>query len=319
MSVTLDDIRAAAERGADVVHQTPVLRSSFYDDLLGMRLFLKCENFQRVGAFKFRGATNAVRLLSDTDAARGVFTHSSGNHGQALALAARQRGIPAWIVMPTDAPGVKRRAVEGYGATVVPCEPTLAARESTAERVLGETGATFVHPYDNDHIIAGAGTAALELMEEVIGLDAVIAPVGGGGLLSGTCRAVHGLDRDAMVLAAEPELADDAARSLEAGRLIPAGPTTTVADGLKTSLSERTFGIINAHVAEIITVSDAEILTHQRTVLERMKILIEPSSATVLAALAKRRRAFAGMSVGAIISGGNADVDALPISDRRSG
>lgn len=312
MTVTLDDVRAAHARIRDVVHRTPVIASSYYDDRLGMRLFIKCENQQRVGAFKFRGATNAVRLLSEADAARGVVTHSSGNHAQALALAARQRGIPAWIVMPEDAPGVKRRAVEGYGATVVPCEPTLAARESTAARVMEETGATFIHPYDDDRVIAGAGTAALELMEDVIGLDAVITPVGGGGLLSGTCIAAHGLNRDVMVLAAEPELADDAARSIEAGKLIPAGPTTTIADGLKTSLADRTFQIIHEHVAEIITVSEDAIREHLRTVLERMKIVIEPSCATVFAALEKRRRAFAGMSVGVVLSGGNVDLDVLP-------
>ncbi|MDJ0975922.1 MAG: pyridoxal-phosphate dependent enzyme [Planctomycetota bacterium] len=312
MSVTLDDVRAAAARLEGVVHETPVLTSSYYDDRLGMRCFFKCENLQKVGAFKFRGASNAVLQLSEEDAANGVVTHSSGNHAQALALAAEQRGIPAWIVMPTDAPSVKRAAVKGYGATVVPCAPTLASREATAERVMHETGATFIHPYDDDRIIAGAGTAALELMETVIGLDAVITPVGGGGLLSGTCIAVHGLDPEVMVLAAEPELADDAARSLEAGELIPAGPTTTIADGLKTSLSARTFAILQQHVHEIVTVTEDAIREHMRTVWERMKIIIEPSCATVLAALEKRRSAYAGSSVGVIISGGNVDLDNLP-------
>lgn len=312
MTVTLADVRAAAERIVGRAKRTPVLTSSYYDDRLGMRCFFKCENMQKVGAFKFRGATNAVRLLDEAEAARGVVTHSSGNHAQALALAARQRAIPAWIVMPEDAPGVKRRAVEGYGATVIACEPTLASRESTAQRVMLETGATFIHPYDDDRIIAGAGTAALELMEEVIGLEAVITPVGGGGLLSGTCVAAHGLDSEVMVLAAEPELADDAARSLEAGELIPAGPTTTIADGLKTSLAPRTFAILDKHVHEIITVSEDAIREHMRTVWERMKLVIEPSSATVLAALEKRSPAYANLGVGLILSGGNVDLDDLP-------
>ncbi|MDA1194096.1 MAG: pyridoxal-phosphate dependent enzyme [Planctomycetota bacterium] len=309
---TIHDVRAAAERLEGEVHRTPVMTSQAIDAIVGMKLYFKCENLQRVGAFKFRGATNAVRSLADAEAARGVVTHSSGNHAQALALAAARRGIPAWVVMPTNAPAVKRRAVEGYGATVVPCEPTLAARESTADRVQAETGATFIHPYDDPRVIAGQGTAALELMADVLGLDAVVAPVGGGGLCSGTCIAVHGLNPNVAVYGAEPERANDAQRSLEAGHLIPVGAADTIADGLRTSLSERTFGILRAHVAGIVSVSEAEILHALRVVLERLKLVIEPSAAVPLAACARLHPALAGKRVGVILSGGNVDWDALP-------
>jgi len=309
---TLDDVLAAADRIADEAKRTPVLTCASIDEIVGMRLHFKCENFQKVGAFKFRGATNAVRMLGDAEAARGVVTHSSGNHAQALALAARRRGIPAWIVMPTNAPGVKRRAVAGYGATIVDCEPTLAAREAGAARVLEETGATFVHPYDDARVIAGQGTAALELLDDVLGLDAVVAPVGGGGLMSGTCIAVRGLDPKVRLYGAEPENADDARQSLDAGKRIPVGAANTIADGLRTSLSDLTFGILQTHLDGLPTVREDEIVNAMRLVWERMKILIEPSSAVALAACARLHPELEGKRVGLLLSGGNVDLDRLP-------
>jgi threonine dehydratase len=312
VSPTLDDVLAAAARIAGEVKRTPVWTCESIDAIVGMRLYFKCENFQKVGAFKFRGATHAVRMLDDAQAARGVVTHSSGNHAQALALAARRRGVPAWIVMPTNAPEVKRRAVLGYGATIVDCEPTLAAREAGAAAVIEETGATFIHPYDDARVIAGQGTAALELLDDVLGLDAVIAPVGGGGLMSGTCIAVHGLDPTVRLYGAEPANADDARRSLEAGELIPVGAANTIADGLRTSLSELTFGILRAHLDGLPTVAEDEIVNAMRLVWERMKIVIEPSSAVPLAACARLHAELQGKRVGIILSGGNVDLDRAP-------
>ena len=309
---TIDDVRAAAARIEGEAHRTPVMTCEAIDAIVGMKLYFKCENLQKVGAFKFRGATNAVRSLGDDEAARGVVTHSSGNHAQALALAAKRRGIPAWVVMPTNAPTVKRKAVAGYGATIVDCEPTLEARETTAARVMDETGATFIHPYDDPRIIAGQGTAALELLQDVLGLDAVIAPVGGGGLCSGTCIAVHGTNPSVAVYGAEPALADDAARSLDAGELIPVGATKTIADGLRTSLSDLTFGILREHVRAIPTVAEDEIVNAMRLVWERMKLVIEPSAAVPLAACARLHPELAGKRVGIVFSGGNVDLDGLP-------
>jgi threonine dehydratase len=289
--VSIDDIQQAAQRIAGRVHRTPVLTCTAIDGMVGASLFFKCENFQKVGAFKMRGATNAVLSLTAEEAGRGVATHSSGNHAQALALAARQRGIPAYIVMPSSAPAVKRAAVEGYGAEIITCQPTLQSREETLGQVVERTGAVFIHPYDNDRIIAGQGTAALELLEETSALDVVMAPVGGGGLLSGTALAVKALAPDARVIAAEPAGADDAARSLAAGRIIPSVDPDTVADGLLTSLGERNFPIIRKHVAEIWTVEDPRIIAAMKLVWERMKIIIEPSSAVCLAAdLVRRQR-----------------------------
>ncbi|MDJ0523026.1 MAG: pyridoxal-phosphate dependent enzyme [Planctomycetota bacterium] len=312
MGVTLHDVLDAAQRLAGEAHRTPVLTCESIDRIVGMRLFFKCENFQKVGAFKFRGATNAVRMLADDQAQRGVVTHSSGNHAQALALAAKRRGIPAWIVMPRGAPAVKRAAVEGYGATVVECEPTLAAREEGAARVVEETGAVFIHPYDDDRVIAGQGTAALELYDDILGLDAVIAPVGGGGLMSGTCIAIHGRDPGVKLYGAEPENADDAHRSMEAGELIPVDKADTIADGLRTSLSDRTFAILREHLDGLPTVSEDEIVHAMRLVWERMKIIIEPSCAVPLAACARLHPELAGKRVGIILTGGNVDLDRLP-------
>ncbi len=302
----MEDVREAHDRIQGVIHRTPVMTCRSLDELSGRQLFFKCEQFQRVGAFKFRGASNVILGLSDREATRGVCTHSSGNHAQALARAARERGIPAWIVMPTTAPAVKRAAVEGYGATVIPCEPTLEARETTAASVISDTAATFVHPYDDDRIIAGQGTASKELIEDVDDLDAVMAPIGGGGLMSGTCVTTRALRPDAVLVGAEPRGADDAARSLAADRLILQTSPDTICDGLLTSLSDRTFSILRDHLKAIVTVSDDEVLAAQQLLLERAKLWVEPSSATVLAAILRDdcpiRR---GARVGLILSGGN--------------
>lgn len=307
---SLADLDAAAARLRGRVHRTPVMTCATFDERLGLSVFFKCENFQKVGAFKFRGATNAVQLLSDDEAARGVVTHSSGNHAQALALAARQRGIRAWIVMPENAPAVKRAAVEGYGATIVTCASTIADRETTAARVQDETGATFIHPYDDVRIIAGQSTAARELLEDVPDLDALVVPVGGGGLASGTCLSAHAHREDLPVYGAEPEGADDARRSLEAGRLVPVealpgGGPDTIADGLRTSLSARTFAILRAHLTSITAVPDEATTRWLHDVWARMKILIEPSSAVPLAALEVLAPGLRGQRVGVIFSGGN--------------
>jgi threonine dehydratase len=310
--VSIDDIQQAAARIAGRVHRTPVLTCTAVDELAGASLFFKCENFQKVGAFKMRGATNAVLSLSDDEAARGVATHSSGNHAQALALAARQRGISAYIVMPSSAPGVKRAAVEGYGAEIITCKPTLQSREETLGQVVERTGAVFIHPYDNDRIIAGQGTAALELLEEEPDLDVVMAPVGGGGLLAGTALTVKALAPNARVIAGEPEGADDAAKSLAAGHIIPSVDPDTVADGLLTSLGQRNFPIIQENVSAIWTVGDPAIIAAMKLMFERMKIVVEPSSAVCLAAVLAHREEVAGLRIGIILSGGNVDLDRLP-------
>jgi len=310
----LDAIRAAAERIAPYAHRTPVMTCRALDELAGRRLHFKCEHLQKVGAFKFRGACNAVMLLDADAAARGVVTHSSGNHAQALALAARLRGIAAHIVMPANAPAVKRRAVAGYGARVIDCEPTLDARETTAQRVIDETGATLVHPYNDPNVIAGQGTVALELIDQIKSLDAIITPVGGGGLLSGVCLAARALRPDVRRFAAEPAGADDAARSLAAGQLIPQTDPQTVADGLRTSLGSLTWPIIRDHVERIITVTDEQIIAAMRLAWQRAKLLIEPSAAVPLAAvLTDKFRALPGLDrVAIVLSGGNVDLDDLP-------
>ena len=312
-AVNYDDVVAAHERIRDRIHRTPVLTSRTLDSMTGRSLFFKCENMQRVGAFKFRGATNAVLSLDDDAARRGVCTHSSGNHAQALALAARQRGIPAWIVMPTSAPAVKRRAVEGYGATVVPCEPTLEARETTCAQVIADTGATMVHPYDNSAVIAGQGTCAKELIEDAGPLDAVIVPVGGGGLMSGSCITTRALLPEALLIGAEPKGADDAARSLAAGELIPQDGPDTICDGLLTSLGELTWPILRDHLEQIITVDDGQVIDAMRLIWERMKIIIEPSCATVLAvAMSEAFASVPGDRIGLVLTGGNVDLATLP-------
>jgi threonine dehydratase/serine racemase len=313
-SLGLAAVRAAAARIAGVAHRTPVATCATLDRLAGRSLFFKCEHLQKVGAFKFRGAYNAVLGLAPETAARGVVTHSSGNHAQALALSAKLRGIPAHIVMPRNASPVKRRAVEVYGGRVIACEPTLAARETTAAAVLAETGGTLIPPYDHADIIAGQGTAALELLEQVPELDAVIAPVGGGGLVSGVCVAAKGIKPAIRVFAAEPKEADDAARSKAAGTLIPQTAPHTIADGLRTSLGELTWPIIRDQVERVITVREEEIIHAMRLAWERAKLLIEPSAAVALAAaLTAEFRDLPGLNrVGIILSGGNANLDELP-------
>ncbi len=308
----LDAIRAAHARIAPYVHRTPVLTCHGLDEAVGARLHFKCENLQKIGAFKARGATNAVFSLPGSDARRGVVTHSSGNHGAALAYAAARRGVPAWVVMPESAPVVKQDNVRRFGATIRFCAPTLAAREAACAEIGRETGATLIHPFDNEHVIAGQGTAALELLDDVPDLDVVVAPVGGGGLLSGTAIAAKSLRRDTRVWGAEPANADDAARSFRSGRVEPLPATTTIADGLRTTLSLRTLGAIRAHVDAIGTASEEGIVRAMRATWERMKIVIEPSSAVPLACLLERTLAAPGARIGVIVSGGNVDLDRLP-------
>lgn len=312
MPPTLNDIQKAAERIQPYAHRTPVLTNESLNQKLGAQIFLKCENFQKVGAFKFRGACNAVYSLSAEEAARGVCTHSSGNHAQALALAAKMRGIPAYIVMPDNAPIVKKEAVAGYGGIITFCEPTLEARETTLAKIEQETGATVIHPYNNEHVITGQGTAALELLEDVPGLDVIIAPVGGGGLLSGTAIAATEIRKGIRVIAGEPETADDAYRSLQAGKIIPSINPKTVADGLLTSLGELTFPIIQQRVEQIVTVGEAGIIASMKYVWERTKIIIEPSSAVAIGVLWEKKIDLSGLKVGVIISGGNVDLGKLP-------
>jgi threonine dehydratase len=307
-------VEAAAERIAVLAHITPIATCHTLDRLAGRALFFKCEHLQKAGAFKFRGACNAVRKLSSDVAQRGVVTHSSGNHAQALALAARMREIPAHIVMPANASPVKRRAVEGYGARVIECEATLTARETTAAQVLAETGGTLIPPYNHPDVIAGQGTVALELLEQTNHLDAIIAPVGGGGLISGICIAARAIRPSVRIFAAEPAGADDAARSKAAGELIPQTGPKTIADGLLTSLGDLTWPIIRDQVEQVFTVSEAEIVQAMRLAWERGKLLIEPSSAVALAAvLTEQFRKLEGLDrVGIVLSGGNVNVDALP-------
>jgi threonine dehydratase len=306
------ELQVTAEAIAPHVHRTPVLTSRQLDAISGASLFFKCENFQKVGAFKFRGATNAVMNLTEEQRANGVVTHSSGNHAAALAHAAVSRGVKAYIVMPSSAPEVKKRAVAGYGAEITYCKPTLEAREAAAAEVIATTGATMIHPFDNFHIIAGQGTAAMEMLQDIPAPDAIIAPVGGGGLLSGTAIAVRHLAPAAEIYGAEPLLADDAARSLHTGTLQPALPPSTIADGLLTSLCERTFTVIRENVIDILTVTEDQIVEAMRLIWERMKIVVEPSSAVPLAAVLANRGLFSGKKVGIIISGGNVDLAKLP-------
>lgn len=306
------DVRAAHERIAPFVHLTPVITSRSLDAAVGARLHLKCENLQKVGAFKARGACNAVLSLPDAVAARGVVTHSSGNHGAALAYAASQRGITAHVVMPDNAPRIKVANVEGFGAKVHFCAPTLAAREALCGELVRTTGATLVHPYDDPDVIAGQGTATLELLAAHPDLDVVIAPVGGGGLLSGTAIAAHGVNPGVTVLGAEPAGADDAARSFASGRLETMPHPATIADGLRGALSARTLLALRTHVQAIGTCSEGAIVAAMRLVWERAKIVIEPSSAVVLAALLEKTLDVQGRRVGVIVTGGNVDLDRLP-------
>ncbi len=312
MQPDLSAIRTAAARIRPYAHRTPVMTCASLDTQVGAQLFLKCENLQKVGAFKFRGATNAVFSLSDTEAARGVVAHSSGNHAQALALAARLRGIPAYIVMPDNAPAVKKAAVAGYGGQITFCAPTLAAREATQAAVVAATGATVVHPYNDVRVIAGQGTATLELLEDVPDLDVILAPVGGGGLLSGTAIAATELSPNIRVIGVEPAGADDAYRSLAAGSIIPSLQPQTIADGLLTSLGDLTFPIIRDRVEQIVTVSEEAIVAAMKFIWERAKLIVEPSAAVPIAALWEQRIDLSGLRVGVILSGGNVDLGRLP-------
>jgi threonine dehydratase len=308
----LDAIRSAQARIAPHVHRTPVLRCRSLEAEVGAELYFKAENLQRTGAFKARGASNAVFSLAPEEARRGVVTHSSGNHGAALAYAAQRRGIPAFVVMPENAARVKQDNVRRRGGTIRLCKPTVEAREAACDAVRRETGATLIHPFDDPRVIAGQGTAALELLEESPGLDAVAAPVGGGGLLSGTSIAVKSTDPAARVYGAEPANADDAARGFRSGKVEPLPAATTIADGLRTTLSPRTLGAIRAHVDAIGTASEEAIVRAMRMIWERMKIVVEPSSAVPLACLLEKTLDARGMRVGIILSGGNVDLDRLP-------
>lgn len=293
-------------------HRTPVLSCESINQITRGRIYFKCENFQKVGAFKFRGATNAVMSLSDEEAKRGVGTHSSGNHAAALALAAKNRGVAAYVVMPENAPEIKKKAVTGYGAKVTYCIPTLEARESTLANVIAETGATEVHPYDNFAVIAGQGTAAMEMLEDEPHFDIVLVPVGGGGLLAGSALSIKHLSPRTKIIACEPEGADDAHRSFLKGEIIPSINPQTIADGLLTSLGERNFAIIKEHVDDIVTVSEESIIQAMRMVWERMKIVIEPSSAVPLAAILEEKVDAQDQKTGIIVSGGNLDLENLP-------
>ncbi len=309
---TLDDMLAAHKRIKPYIHRTPVLTSRMLDEETGAQLFFKCENFQKAGAFKARGASNAVFGLSDDMLEKGVATHSSGNHALSLSYAAGRRGIPCTVVMPRTAPQAKKDAVIGYGGQIVECEPSTSSREATFAEVVKETGAEFVHPYNDPRVIAGQGTCSRELIEQVENLDAVIAPIGGGGMISGTCLTLSNLAPNVKIYAAEPEQADDAARSFRAGHIIADDAPETVADGLKVPLKDLTWHFVSNHVTDILTVSEQEIIDAMKLIWKRMKIVIEPSSAVPLAAILKNKETFAGKRVGVIITGGNVDLDKLP-------
>ena len=309
---TLTDIKSTHERIKPFIHRTPVLTSRQLNRIFECEMFFKCENFQKAGAFKFRGATNAVQLLTKEERKRGVVTHSSGNHAGALSLAASMNGVKSYIVMPENAPEVKVNAVKGYGAEITFCKPTLQSREETARGIIEKTGAVLVHPYDNYNVICGQGTAAVELLEDINDIEIIVAPVGGGGLLSGTATAARAVNDKIKIMGAEPLNANDAWKSFTSGILTPSVNPSTIADGLLTSLSELTFSIIRKNVDDIYTVREDSIIECMLLVWERMKIVIEPSSATVLAVIRENPGFFRGRRVGLIISGGNVDFRKLP-------
>ncbi|MBL4715535.1 MAG: serine dehydratase [Bacteroidetes bacterium] len=312
MLISKEELLTTSQRIRPFIHQTPVLTSTNLDKLTSAYCFLKCENFQKMGAFKMRGATNAILQLTVEQKENGVATHSSGNFAQALALAAKLNDIKAYIVMPTSAPSVKKEAVLGYGGEVIDCAPTLQAREETLKRVVKETGATFIHPYNDYDVIAGQSTATQELINEYPNLDYIISPIGGGGLISGTALATQYFSPNTTVIGAEPTGADDAYRSLEKGEIVPSIHPNTIADGLLTSLGDKTFPIIKQLVSEIILVEETEIIQAMKFIWERMKLIIEPSSALAVAAAIKNKDQFNGKKVGIIISGGNVDLENLP-------
>lgn len=306
------DILSAAERISPYAHHTPVTTSSYFDHETGGKIYFKCENLQKVGAFKFRGACNAVFSLSDKEAGQGVATHSSGNHGQAVALAAKLRGIPAHVVMPEYAPKLKVNAVKGYGAEVSRCENSMESRQSVLNSVVDNTGATFIHPYDDTRVVAGQGTAALEFLDEIPELDIILTPVGGGGLLSGTAITAKQHFQSVRVIGSEPETVDDAYRSFKSGKHIIDGNGETVADGLRATLGELNFRIIHRDVDDIVTVTEESIINAMRTFWERTKLIIEPSCAVPIAALLEKKIDVTGKKVGVIMTGGNLDLEKLP-------
>jgi threonine dehydratase len=312
IAIDFDRIRAAQERIRSYIHRTPVLTSWRLNEASGASLFFKCENFQKIGAFKARGATNAVFSLDDATVRRGVATHSSGNHGAAVARAAKLRGAPAHIVMPSNSAKVKVCAVESYGAQIAFCEPTEAAREAACAEIIKKTGATLIHSFENESVMAGQGTAALELLEAIPDLDLVVCPVGGGGLLSGTAVAAKSMQRKIKVIAVEPENVDDAAQSFRAGRRIVTEKKFTIADGLRTNIGEPNFAIVQRYVDDIVTVSEEAIVSAMRTIWETMKIIIEPSAAVPYAAIVDQKIDIVGKRVGILLTGGNVDLDALP-------
>lgn len=311
--LTLELIRSARERIRDKIIRTPVLTNELLDGQAGAALFFKAENLQKIGAFKARGATNAVFMMSDAEAAKGVVTHSSGNHAAALARAAKLRGIPAYIVMPTNSPKAKQASVQRLGGKITFCEPTVVAREAAASKLVAETGATLVHPFNDLRVMAGQGTATLELLEDIPDLDIVMCPVGGGGLLSGTAVAAKGAKPGIRVIAVEPARADDAYRSFKAGHIVLDGPAPdTIADGLRTRLGDKTFREIREHVDDVVTVSEGAIVQAMRSLWENLKVVVEPSAAVPYAAIIEQKLPVAGKRVGIILTGGNLDLDSLP-------
>jgi threonine dehydratase len=309
---TFEDVKTAHERIKPHIHRTPVLTSSYFNDLVGAEIFFKCENFQKAGAFKVRGASNAVFGLSEEDAARGVCTHSSGNHALSLSYAAGRRGIPCNVVMPRTAPDAKKAAVLGYGGIITECEPSTTSREAVFAEVQAATGGNFVHPYNDPRVIAGQGTCSLEFMEQTDGLDMMVAPIGGGGMISGTCLTLSNIAPNVQIIAAEPEQADDAYRSFKAGHIIADDAPVTIADGLKVPLKELTWHFVSNHVTDILTCSEQEIIDAMKLTWQRMKIVMEPSCAVPLATILRNKEKFAGKRVGVIITGGNVDLDKLP-------
>ncbi|MCB0534797.1 MAG: pyridoxal-phosphate dependent enzyme [Lewinellaceae bacterium] len=307
-----DALLQCHEKIRPYIHRTPVMTSRLLNELSGAELFFKCENLQRMGAFKMRGAMHAILNLSPDQQQRGVVTHSSGNFAQAIALAAASLGLPAYIVMPSNAPTVKKSAVEAYGGKITECTPTIQAREATASQIQQETGATFLHPFDDHDVILGQGTAALELLEDFPDLDYLLAPVGGGGLISGTALAAHFFGKNCQTIGAEPFAVDDAYRSLQSGKIETNTTTETIADGLKTNLGEKTFPLIQQYVQKIIRVEESEIVTAMRLIWERMKIVVEPSGAVPFAAILRAHPFFEKKKVGLILSGGNVDLTRLP-------
>jgi len=309
---TFEDVKSAHERIKPHIHRTPVLTSSYFNDLVGAEIFFKCENFQKAGAFKVRGASNAVFGLTEEDAKKGVATHSSGNHALSLSYAAGRRGIPCHVVMPRTAPDAKKAAVRGYGGIITECEPSTTSREAVFADVQAMTGANFVHPYNDPRVIAGQGTCSREFMEQTDGLDMMVAPIGGGGMISGTCVTLSTIAPEVQIIAAEPEQADDAFRSFKAGHIIADDAPNTIADGLKVPLKELTWHFVSNHVTDILTASEQEIIDAMKLTWQRMKIVMEPSCAVPLATILKNKEKFAGKRIGVIVTGGNVDLDKLP-------